>query len=111
MLSRAQNHWSPEMYGYINKPDRMIVVYDLDEKIATRAAETFVQRGVDNVFLLSGGTTILPLPESVTFCVLFTCTWIGGRHCTSCTFHSSATYMFQLTFSYLHVLTLYLLPL
>eukprot|EP00038_Savillea_parva_P006211 m.162332 g.162332 ORF g.162332 m.162332 type:complete len:347 (+) comp12177_c0_seq1:49-1089(+) len=67
MLSRAQNHWSPEMYGYINKHDRMIVVYDLDEKIATRAAETFVQRGVDNVFLLSGGLRVLceKIPDGI----------------------------------------------
>eukprot|EP00035_Acanthoeca_spectabilis_P023075 m.447528 g.447528 ORF g.447528 m.447528 type:complete len:342 (+) comp19527_c0_seq1:1404-2429(+) len=67
MLSRAQNHWSPEMYAYINKPDRMLILYDVDEKIGTKAAETFVQRGVDNVFLLSGGLRVLcdKIPEGI----------------------------------------------
>mmetsp|Transcript_16794 Transcript_16794/g.43641 ORF Transcript_16794/g.43641 Transcript_16794/m.43641 type:complete len:350 (+) Transcript_16794:61-1110(+) len=66
-LSRAQNHWSPEMYAYINKPDRMLIVYDLDEKIGPKAAETFVQRGVDNVFLLSGGLRVLcdKIPDGI----------------------------------------------
>ena len=40
----------------MNKPDRVIILYDEDERISTQAATVFVQRGVDNVFLLSGGT-------------------------------------------------------
>lgn len=38
-----------------NKPGKIIILYDEDEKIAPNAATTFVQRGVDNVFILSGG--------------------------------------------------------
>ena len=34
---------------------KIIVVYDDDEKIAPKAATTLVERGYDNLFLLSGG--------------------------------------------------------
>ena len=33
----------------------MILLYDNDEKIAPAAATTLVQRGYDNIFMLSGG--------------------------------------------------------
>ncbi len=39
-----------------NKVGKIIILYDEDERIAPNAATTFVQRGVDNVFMLSGGT-------------------------------------------------------
>ena len=32
-----------------------IVLYDEDERVASTAATVFVQRGVANVFMLSGG--------------------------------------------------------
>ncbi len=35
--------------------DRFIVLYDEDEKMGIQAAAVFVQRGIDNVCLLSGG--------------------------------------------------------
>jgi len=38
-----------------NKPGKIIVVYDEDERIAPAVATTFIQREVDNVFMLSGG--------------------------------------------------------
>lgn len=38
-----------------NKPGKIIILYDEDERIAPQAATTFVQREVDNVFMLSGG--------------------------------------------------------
>ena len=38
-----------------NQPGRIIVVYDEDERIAPQAATTLVQRGYDNLFMLSGG--------------------------------------------------------
>ena len=37
-----------------NKPRAVIVVYDDDESIASKAATTLTQRGYDNVFMLSG---------------------------------------------------------
>ena len=38
-----------------NKPGKIIVIYDEDERIAPMAATTLVQRGYDNLFMLSGG--------------------------------------------------------
>ena len=38
-----------------NKPGKIIVLYDEDETIAPRVATTFIQREVDNIFMLSGG--------------------------------------------------------
>eukprot|EP00795_Rhopilema_esculentum_P002281 gene2281-17894_t len=42
-----------------NKTGKIIVVYDEDERIATNVATIFVQRDVDNVFLLSGGMKVI----------------------------------------------------
>ena len=38
-----------------NKPGKIILVYDDDEKISPGVATTLVQRGYDNLFMLSGG--------------------------------------------------------
>jgi len=43
----------------------VILLYDNDEKIAPAAATTLVQRGYDNVFMLSGGEQQLSI-----FCCL-----------------------------------------
>lgn len=55
MLSRSINNETPEMLAYKNQPGKIILVYDDDERIAPKAATTLVQRGYDNLFLLSGG--------------------------------------------------------
>jgi len=39
-----------------NKADTMIIVYDDDEKIAAGVATLFVQKGWENVYLMSGGS-------------------------------------------------------
>ena len=41
-----------------NKPGHIIILYDDSERRAAQAASVFVQRGVDNVFLLSGGLLV-----------------------------------------------------
>lgn len=41
--------------GQKNKLGKIIILYDEDERLAPAAATTFVQREVDNVFMLSGG--------------------------------------------------------
>ncbi|XP_065826326.1 centrosomal protein of 41 kDa-like [Oscarella lobularis] len=75
MLSRSCNYFTKEILTYKNKPGKIIILYDEDERIAPNAATTFVQREVDNVFMLSGGLKVLsqkfpqglvsgPLPES-----------------------------------------------
>ena len=53
-----------QVFEYINKPGRIIVLYDEDEGIAHKAATTFVQRGVNNVFMLSGGAYAVPVCPS-----------------------------------------------
>ncbi|XP_071487357.1 centrosomal protein of 41 kDa B-like [Diadema antillarum] len=58
MLSRAVNNFTKNILDYHNKPGKIIVIYDEDERIATAAARTFVERGVENIFLLSGGLKV-----------------------------------------------------
>lgn len=55
MLSRSVNNETKELLAYKNQPGKIVVVYDDDEKIGPRAATTLVERGYDNIFLLSGG--------------------------------------------------------
>ena len=51
-----------------NKPRAVIVVYDDDESIASRAATTLTQRGYDNVFMLSGMKNIHQrIPSKILF--------------------------------------------
>ncbi|CAF0732433.1 unnamed protein product [Brachionus calyciflorus] len=67
MLSRSVNNETPEMLAYKNQSGKIIVVYDDDERIAPRAATTLVQRGYDNLFMLSGGLklAIKKFPEGL----------------------------------------------
>ena len=39
----------------MNKPGLIIILYDDNERIAPQAATVFVEKGVENIFLLSGG--------------------------------------------------------
>jgi centrosomal protein CEP41 len=55
MLARTMNNEIPELLAYKNQPGKIIAVYDEDEKLAGRAAQTLCERGYDNLFLLSGG--------------------------------------------------------
>ncbi len=41
-----------------NKPERLIVVFDDDELLASRAATILVERGYENVYMLSGGLNL-----------------------------------------------------
>ena len=45
----------------MNKEGKIIILYDEDERFAPECATIFVQREVDNVFLLSGGIPIILL--------------------------------------------------
>ena len=45
----------PELYAFRNKPGCLIILYCNDERISREAAKVFVDRGTENVFLLSGG--------------------------------------------------------
>lgn len=59
MLSRSCNYFTQDILEYKNKAGRIIILYDEDERIAPQAATVFVQRGVDNAFMLSGGMKVL----------------------------------------------------
>jgi centrosomal protein CEP41 len=52
-LRRDQLH--PEVYNFRNKPETLIIIYCEDEKISRDAAKVLVDRGTDNIFLLTGG--------------------------------------------------------
>merc|ERR1712038_1752382 len=52
-LSRACNFETKEMLAYKNKSGKLIIVYDYDEAIATKFATTLIERGYENVFMLS----------------------------------------------------------
>jgi len=53
MLRRDQMH--PEIYRFKNKPETLIIICCDDEKTSRESAKVLVDRGVDNVFLLTGG--------------------------------------------------------
>uniref|UniRef100_A0A7S0RQB0 Rhodanese domain-containing protein n=1 Tax=Pyramimonas obovata TaxID=1411642 RepID=A0A7S0RQB0_9CHLO len=56
MLHRSVNNFTPEILAYANKePERIIIIYDDDERIAATAANLFFEKGTDNVLLLTGG--------------------------------------------------------
>lgn len=54
----SQDRITPQLYSYKNKADTMIIVYDDEEKVAAGVATAFVQKGWENVFLMSGGLKI-----------------------------------------------------
>ncbi|RYG70437.1 rhodanese-like domain-containing protein [archaeon] len=53
LLRRDQYH--PEIYRFRNKEEHLIILYCNDEKISQEAAAVMVTRGIDNIYLLSGG--------------------------------------------------------
>jgi len=54
-LTHSTNYFSSEIFRYKNRPDRMIIIYDDEERIAAPAGKLFVERGVENVYVLTGG--------------------------------------------------------
>lgn len=45
----------PEMHKFKNHESKLIIIYDQDEKTAPQTAHTLVQRGFDNIYVLTGG--------------------------------------------------------
>nr|CDS27438.1 centrosomal protein of 41 kDa [Hymenolepis microstoma] len=58
MLSRCMNFEIREMLAYKNKPGHIIICYDEDETLSPLVATVLVERGYENVFLLSGGLKV-----------------------------------------------------
>ncbi|KAL3152192.1 hypothetical protein ABBQ32_001280 [Trebouxia sp. C0010 RCD-2024] len=56
LLSRQCNPFTTEILAYVNAgPQKIIVLCDLDEHLAFTAGNSFYEKGVDNVFIVSGG--------------------------------------------------------
>ena len=45
----------PELYSFRNKPGMLIIIYCDDERVSRDTAKLLVDRGTDNIYLLSGG--------------------------------------------------------
>jgi hypothetical protein len=65
------------MLHYKNKEGKLIIVYDYDESISHKFATTLVQRGYDNVFMLSGGIRITQVPKNLVKTLLLA---LGPNH-------------------------------
>ena len=58
-LTHSTNYFTAEIYRYKNRPDRMIIIYDDDERLAAPAGKLFVEKGVENVYIITGGVCAL----------------------------------------------------
>mmetsp|Transcript_11598 Transcript_11598/g.11621 ORF Transcript_11598/g.11621 Transcript_11598/m.11621 type:complete len:335 (+) Transcript_11598:213-1217(+) len=75
MMRRDKIH--PELYNFRNKDGMLIIIYCNDEILSLEAAKLLVQRGTDNVYLLTGGVFefgvdysmfiegVIPIPASI----------------------------------------------
>jgi len=55
VVNLRRERYPPELFRARNRVGSIIVVYDLDERLAKPAATTFVEKGFENVYLLTGG--------------------------------------------------------
>eukprot|EP00164_Ancoracysta_twista_P007090 GFYU01010010.1.p1 GENE.GFYU01010010.1~~GFYU01010010.1.p1 ORF type:complete len:299 (+),score=78.22 GFYU01010010.1:118-1014(+) len=51
----AVNPFQGEVFRYKNQEEKIIVIYDEDERLSIQAANFFYEKGVDNVYVLTGG--------------------------------------------------------
>jgi len=56
-LSKATNNFPKDIYFYKGPADgdKMIVIYDEDGKAAPAVGNAFVEKGIDNTYVLTGG--------------------------------------------------------
>ncbi|KAL0228499.1 hypothetical protein RCL1_004642 [Eukaryota sp. TZLM3-RCL] len=56
-IKRSTNQFTPEIYKIKNRPNSVIVLYDLDDlnQVAEDTAVEFLDKGVENVAVLKGG--------------------------------------------------------
>jgi len=66
-LSRSVNYETRDMYRFKNVQGKIIVIADSDESLSAKFATTMIQRGYDNVFVLSGGLRVarIKFPEQL----------------------------------------------
>eukprot|EP00696_Hemimastix_kukwesjijk_P015566 gnl/Hemi2/3786_TR1329_c0_g1_i1.p1 gnl/Hemi2/3786_TR1329_c0_g1~~gnl/Hemi2/3786_TR1329_c0_g1_i1.p1 ORF type:complete len:325 (+),score=83.49 gnl/Hemi2/3786_TR1329_c0_g1_i1:158-1132(+) len=55
MLSRSMNCFTREILEYRNKPNKIIILVDDDERTAVPAGNTMFERDIDNIFVMAGG--------------------------------------------------------
>ena len=66
-LSHSLHCFDATILAFANRaPKRVIVVYDADERVAVPAARLFFEKGVDNVFVLTGALRIRSCPLTTT---------------------------------------------
>ncbi|CAK9051340.1 Centrosomal protein of 41 kDa (Cep41) (Testis-specific gene A14 protein), partial [Durusdinium trenchii] len=58
LVNINQDRFTADMYRFKNRPGKVIVVYDDDERFSSLAARLLVERGFDNVRLLTGGLKV-----------------------------------------------------
>ena len=51
----ARDKTIPELFRFKNAPDKLIIIYMLDERQGVSQAQLLCEKGYENVFLLSGG--------------------------------------------------------
>ena len=56
---QSAHQFTSAMLKYKNAADRLIIVYDDDESVASKVAQDFAERGIENVWMLSGGVQAL----------------------------------------------------
>ncbi|ORX82391.1 hypothetical protein BCR32DRAFT_292705 [Anaeromyces robustus] len=54
-LFRGANQYSNEIIKYKNKNDKLIIVYDENERLAQKVAQGLMERNILNCFMFSGG--------------------------------------------------------
>lgn len=66
-LIRSVNYETKDMLKYKNVPGKLIIVVDADESMSAKFATTLIQRGYDNIFVLSGGLRVaqIKFPEQL----------------------------------------------
>ena len=55
------------MYRFKNVDGKIIVIVDSDESMSPNFATTMIQRGYDNVFVLSGGLRVAKIKVGLPF--------------------------------------------
>ncbi|KAK1887987.1 Centrosomal protein of 41 kDa [Dissostichus eleginoides] len=68
LLSRTMNPYTKDVLEYKNASGKIIIVYDEDERIASQAATMMCERGIENLYMLSGGLKVIAqkFPEGLT---------------------------------------------
>ena len=53
-----QDHVFSTLYRFKNQADKLIVIYHNDERHGVHQARIIFEKGFDNIYLLSGGSTV-----------------------------------------------------